>query len=83
MWSLDYQTVKKTYLPTFIWDNSDSSYSNDGIDSSDSSVNSDSSDSSDSNDGSDSFDQTNLYTKKLNLPKTYLPTYLPMWQYLL
>ena len=74
MWPLDYQTVKKTYLPTFLWDNSDSSYSSDCSDGSDSSDNSDSSDSSDSNDSSDSCDQTNLYTKNLNLPKTYLPT---------
>ena len=31
---------------------------------------------SDSSDSSDSNDQTTLYTKKLNLPKTYIPTYL-------
>ena len=56
MWPLDYQTVKKkTYLPTYLWDNSDRSDSND------------SSDSSDSNDSSDSGDQTNLHTKNLNL----------------
>ena len=39
-----------------------------------------SSDSSESNDSSDSSDQTTLYTKKLNLPKTYLHTYLPLWR---
>ena len=33
-----------------------------------------SSDSSESNDSSDSNDKTTLYTKKFNLPKTYLPT---------
>ena len=43
---------------------------------SDSSDSGDSSDSSDSNDSNDSCDQTNLYTKNLNLPKTYLPTCL-------
>ena len=60
----------KTYLCTFLQDNSES------IDSIDSSDSSDSCDSSDSNDSSDSSDQTTLYTKKLNLPKPYLPTYL-------
>ena len=33
-------------------------------------------DRSDSSDSSDSSDQTTLYTKKLNLSKAYLPTYL-------
>ena len=73
-WSLEYQKVIKTHLCTYL---QDSSYSSDISDISD---NSDSSDSSDSNDGSDSSDQTTLYTTKFNLPKTYLPTYLPMWQ---
>jgi hypothetical protein len=73
LWSLEYQRVIKTHLCTYLQDSSDSSDSSDISDSSDSS---DSSYSSDSNDSSDSSDQTTLYTKKLNLPKTYLPTYL-------
>ena len=63
-WSLEYQKVIKTHLCTYL---RDSSYSSDR---------SDISDSSDSNDSSDRSDQTILFTKKFNLPKTYLP----MWQ---
>ena len=66
MWPLEYQKIIKT----------GSSGSSDTSDSSDSSDSSDNIDSSDSNDSSDSSDQTTLYTKKINLPKTYLPTYL-------
>jgi hypothetical protein len=72
-WPLEYQKVIKTYLCTYLQDSSDGSDSSDIRDSSDSS---DSGDSSDRSDNSDSSDQTTLYTKKLNLPKTYLHTYL-------
>ena len=46
------------YLPAYLWDSSDSSYSNDSSDGSDSSDNSDRSDSSDSSARSDSSDYT-------------------------
>ena len=72
-WSLEYQQVIKTHLCTYL---QDGSYISDISDSSDDIDSSDSSDSSDSNDGSENSDQTTLYTKKFNLPKTYLPTYL-------
>ena len=55
-WLLEYQKVNKTYLPTYLWDGSDSS---DSCDSCDSSVSSDSSDSSGSSDSSDSSDSIN------------------------
>ena len=51
-WPLEYQTVIKTYVPTYLWDRSDSSDSCDSSDSSDGSDGSDGSDSSDSSDGS-------------------------------
>ena len=75
-WSLEYQKVIKTHLCTYLRDNSYSSYNSDSSDNSDNSDNSDSSDSSDSNDSSHRSDQKTLYTTKLNLPKTYLPTYV-------
>ena len=43
-WPLEYQKVIKTYLPTYLWDNSDSSDICDGSDSSDSSDSSESCD---------------------------------------
>ena len=49
--------VTKTYLPSNLWDRSDSSDSNDSNDSSDSCDSSDKSDSRDSSESSDSSDQ--------------------------
>ena len=46
-WPLEHQKVIKTYLPTYLWDRSDSSDSCDSRDSLDSSYSSNSSDSSD------------------------------------
>ena len=41
-WPLEYQKVIKTYLPTYLWDSSDTSDSRDSSDISDSSDSSDS-----------------------------------------
>ena len=46
-WPLEYQKVIKSYLPTYLWDNGDSTDICDSCDSSDSSIGIDSSDSSD------------------------------------
>ena len=55
---LEYHMVTKTYLPTYLCDNSDNSHCSDSSDSSDSI---DSSDCRDSRDSSDSTDQKNLF----------------------
>ena len=64
MGPLEYQKVTKIYLPVYLWDSSDSSYSSDSSDGSESSESSDRSDSSDSSARSDSSDYTTLYTNK-------------------
>ena len=56
---LEYQQVFKTYLPTYLWDSSDSD-SRDSWDSSNSSDNSDGSDSSDSSDQKKTFSKKKL-----------------------
>ena len=61
-WPLEYRKVIKTYLPTYLWDSSDSS---DSCDSSDSGDSSDSTDSSDISDSSDSSDQKTFFTQQL------------------
>ena len=61
-----FRSLKVCYLEKLAFISLCSRYSSD---------NSDSSDSSDGNDSSDSSDQTTLYTKKLNIPKTYLSNY--------
>ena len=65
-WRLEYWKVIKTYLPTYQWDRSGSSYICDSCDSCDSSDSSDRGDSSDSSDSNDEkfFDQ-NFVTKIL------------------
>ena len=50
-WLLEYQQVIKTYLPTYLWDSSDSSEISDSLDS------------SDSNDSSEKSDQKNSQKK--------------------
>ena len=64
MGPLEYQKVTKIYLPVYLWDSSDSSYSSDSSDGSDSRDSSDRSDSSDSSARSDSSDYKTLYTNK-------------------
>ena len=59
-WSLEYQKVNKTYLPTYLWY---SSYSSDS---------SDSCDSRDSNDSSDSSDSSYQTTFRLNFFDLFL-----------
>ena len=59
-WHLEYQKLIKSYIPTYLWDTSDSSDSSDSCDSSDST---DSSDSSDSRGGSDNSDQKHFHQK--------------------
>ena len=73
---LEYQKVIKKFFITYLQDSSDSCDSSDTSESSDSSDSSNSSDSSDSNGSTDGSDQITLYTKKFNIPKTYLP----MWR---
>ena len=57
-WTLEYQTVIKTYFLTYLCESSDSS---DSIERSDSSDRSDSCDSSDSSDSCDSSDKLKLW----------------------
>ena len=63
-WPLEYQKVIKTYIPTYLWDNSDSC---DSSDSSDSGNNSDSCNSSDSSDSSKSKTQFSTKLKNSNV----------------
>ena len=54
-WHLEYQKIIKTYLPTYLWDCSESSDICDSCDSCNSSDSSDGSDSSDSSDSSNKW----------------------------
>ena len=64
--------VTKTYLPTYLWDSSDSCESSDSSDSSDRSDTSGSSDSSESSESRDTSYQKTFFTKKLSSQKTFV-----------
>ena len=72
LWPLEYQIVKKTYLPSNLCTISDSSDNCDSSDNSDNSDNSDSSESYDSSDGSNGSDQKNFFLYSLH--KTFFFT---------
>ena len=68
-WPSEYQKVIKSYLPTYLWDNSDSSDNSYIINSRDSSDSSASSDSSDSSVSSERSDAKIFFLQKLKRRK--------------